>query len=127
MITAPGIGSCPAPASWANFPPPYRSILLGLREELESIHGVRVGPQFRNRTWEERYWYGVSVFEMSSHPEHVCNLYVYGNAITLLKPGYIRARMEGDQREFDLADPESIPQVVRAVRELLHPSSHGKG
>ena len=103
-------------------PPETAAILAGFREELERLPGVACNRYYcdRSHTFGGEHRFGISLFfaPAGRHPRHLANLFVHEGTVILLKSGGIRARLEGDQRLFDLSDPESIPQVIAEVREM---------
>lgn len=108
----------PHPWTWKNVPELERSILQGLAETLRE-RKFHVGLQYPNDVWEKRYWYGLTVFDNSFWKRvHVCNVYCDGVRLTVVGAmDYTRSGIH--DFEFDLTEPDSVPQVVARIEALV--------
>lgn len=108
----------PHPWTWQNVPDLERSVLQGLAEILREGDRFHVGLQYPNDGWEKRYWYGLAVFDSGFWKRtHVCNVYCDGVRLTVVtKIDY--SRSETHVNEFDLTEPDSLPQVVARIQQL---------
>lgn len=106
------------PWTWTNVPELERSILQGLAETLREGGRFDVGLQYPHDAWEKRYWYGLTVFDNRRWKRvHVCNVYCDGVRLTVVAGSF--AWPDDRHREFDLTEPDSVPQVVARIEALV--------
>ncbi len=102
--------------SFADMPEDYRKILLGLVDELAAM-GYRAGVCYPQRHWDPKYWFGISVYSADKRARYCGNIYIKGQTLMVFvhdEQGE-KERPANATYTYDLADPTSIPQLLREV------------
>lgn len=102
------------PFGWKNIPEWERSILWGLKEEVEKIPQVQAGIRQPSEAWGEEYWYGIELWHGRGYFSTKCLgiIYSYGDVLSWVKIG-------GPTTKWELADPDSIPRLIEQVRRAI--------